>query len=280
MIEDKINCKIKTHYSFWGIFMTTPRKRHIQWLEPKINEKILQIYSKGVEFALVSENYEQCHSFVWCKDFLHDAVYSTLNNKPIEIYRFKFNPTINPNPCLKSIKLLLANSKDKKFKEKIPACLDFINQIEEQMKIKKTIIKECDNIPNIYKNSGVFLFEGSKRWIQAPPMISLYSLLLRVGFSHIKGTSFKDTIDGIYSKAIKPYQKNDRKWLMDSELALEKILRLGDRKVFYRNIKENYPNKFTIDIVHNKLGIIGFSTDILLSLAGASVVFPSWHLIK
>lgn len=255
----------------------TTYKRRIKWKPTPLKPQILQIYSRGIEYALVSDCYEQCHNFVWCKDFLHDVLHASINERAIEIYRFKFNLK-NPQPCQSKIRLLLANSKDKKFASKIPACLDFINQIEERIKIKKTQVRECSSPPENYKN-GIFIFEGSRRWIQAPPMLSLYSLLLRVGFSHTLGDSFTTTIEGIKSGKIKPYQKHDRRWLDKIGPALEKIFRLGDRRIFHKNIKANYPKKFAIDEVHNKLGIIGFSSDMLYHALGQSVVVPSWHIL-
>lgn len=240
----------------------------------------MQIYSKGLEYALVSSDLKQCHNFVWCKDFLHDVIYSTLNNKPIEIYRFRYDPEKNPKPSLDKVRLLITNPKDKKFEQKIPACLDFVNQIEERMKIKKSIARKCWLPPEPYSASGVFLFEGSKRWIQAPPMMSLYSLLLRVGLSHTVGDKFENTIEGIKNGTIKGSQKYDRKWLESITIGLEKIFRVGDRKIFSKNIQENYPKKLVIDTVHNRMGIIGFSSDILYAALGESVIVPHWHSIK
>jgi len=255
-------------------------KRYIQWKPLPPNSKILQIYSKGMEYALVSKDYKQCHDFIMCKDFLHDVVFSTLNNKQIGIYKFRFNPLTDPRPCLNKIRLLITNSKDKKFAQKIPGCLDFINQIENRMKIKKSIVRNCWRPQEPYQSAGVFLFEGSKRWIQAPPMLSLYSLLLRVGLSHTIGDTFEETIHKIKNGLTKTSQKYDRKWLDGIDPAFEKLFRLGDRRIFHKNIQENYPKKLIIDTVHNRLGIVGFSADILYDAIGQSVVVPHWHYIK
>ena len=251
--------------------------RYIDWKPVSASAKILQIYSKGLEYALVSDDYKQCHPFVWCKDFLHDAIYATINNKWVEIYKFRFDPSKDPLPCMSKIRLLLTNSKDKKFAEKIPAVLDFINQIEERLKIKKTIVRKCWLPPESYRKAGVFMFEGSRRWIQAPPMLSLYSLLLRVGFCHTAGDSFEKTLEGIKSGKIKPYQKKDGHWFKNTEPAFEKILRLGDRKIFDRNMQLNYPSNLDVDSIHNKLGIIGFATDMVYKSIGESVIVPHWH---
>jgi hypothetical protein len=254
--------------------------RYIGWKPVGSSAKILQIYSKGLEYALISQEYEQCHPFVWCKDFLHDVVYGTINNKCIELYKFKYNPKIDPNPCLDKIRLIVANSKDRKFATKIPAVIDFLNQIETKLKIKQSFARECRFPPEGYEKNGVFMLEGSKRWIQSPPMLSLYTLLIRVGFCHTIGDHFTKTIEGIKTGQIKPYQKKDNHWLKNTEPALQKILRVGDRKIFYKDIQSNYPANMHIDSIHNRLGIIGFATDMLQKATGKPVLVPYWHYQK
>lgn len=254
--------------------------RYIRWKPVESKQRILQIYSKGLEYALVSQDYEQCHPFVWCKDFLHDVIYSTLNGKPFELYKFRYNPVLDPNPCLDKVRLLIANSKDRKFESKIPGVLDFLNQIEMMLKIKQSFVRRCWAPPAGYEKSGVFLIEGSKRWIQSPPMLSLYSLLIRVGFSHTLGTPYFATIEGVKNGTLKPYQKKDSYWLTSTEPALHKIFRIGDRKIFHKDMVANYPSNMSIDYVHNRLGIVGFATDIIHNVVGQPVLVPYWHYQK
>lgn len=258
----------------------TGYKRYITWKQAPVQSKILQIYSKGLEYALVSENYEQCHPFVWCKDFLHDVIFGTVNNRWFEVYKFRFNPALDPVPCLDKIRLLLTNSKDKRFSHKIPAVLDFINQIEDRLNIKKTFARKCHLPPEEYRNSGVYMFQGSRRWLHAPPMLSLYSLLLRVGFVHTLGDEYTKTIKGIISGEIKPYQKKDTHWLKSVEPALQTILRIGDRRIFYSDIHMNYPSKLSIDTIHNRMGIIGFASDMLHKQNGDPILIPYWQFFN
>lgn len=62
-------------------------------------------------------------------------------------------------------------------------------------------------------------------------------------------------------------------------MGIEKVIRIGDRKIFHRDIKDNYPN-LDIDVIHNQLGIAGFSSDIQDKLKGRSVAVPYWHYLK
>lgn len=232
-------------------------KKSIKWKPLSETQKILQVYSKGIEYSLVSDDNQQCHSFVWCKDFLHDVVYSSINQIPFEIYRFKYDPIIEPNPSIKNLKILLSDSKNKKLSVKIPNCLNFINQIESQLGMKHSIVKECSNPPSGYHQ--VFLFVADKRWINAPPMLSLYSLFLRIGFSHEINDSFFITLEKIKLGTAKSYQRYDKKWLLEIQETLEKIFKIGDKSMFSRDITKNYPKGISIDNVHNKMGIIGYS---------------------
>lgn len=241
--------------------------------------RILQIYNKGLEFALVSNKFEQCHPFVWCKDFLHDVIYADLHDKVVEIYRFKYNPQIDPRVCRNETRLLVTNQRDSKLSIKIDNVLDFVNQIEEVLHFPKTKVRKCINSPQEYKH-GVFLFQGSKRWQNSPPLLSLYSLLIRIGFSHQIGTNFNTTISLLKEGHLKPYQTKDSKWIAEVEPALHKIIRLGDRKIFYRNIKFNYPQNFLIDHIHNSLGIMAFARDMRQKAAGQPVQVAYWHRLR
>jgi hypothetical protein len=254
-------------------------EKSIKWKTAPPKQRIIQIYVKGIEYALVSQDNVQCHDFVWCKDFLHDVIYSSINKKPFEIYHFGYNPHINPNPCLNKVKLLITNPKDKEFEARLPDCLDFINQVEDKLKIKKTIVRKCKSPPKGYE-SGVFFLEGSKRWLVSPPMLSLYSLLIRMGFLHSIPDSFLQTIQKIRLGALKPYQKFDKKWLSEAQIALDLIFKVGDKKIFSSDINRNYPKNLSIDVVHNRLGIMGFANDIVSKNYKGPVLVPHWHEYK
>ena len=253
-------------------------KRYIIWKKsPKA--AILQIYSKGMEFALVSQDYKQCNPFVWCKDFLQDIVFASLQKKWINIYDFQYSPYIDPEPCLDKIRLLIANANDSNLRDKIPNILDILHQVEDKLEIKHSLVRECWLPPKNYKKSGVWMFEGSKRWIKSPPMLSLYALLIRVGCVHEIGVRYEKTFANIIAGVQKPYQKKDSLWLKHAMMGIEKVIRIGDRKIFHRDIKDNYPN-LDIDVIHNQLGIAGFSSDIQDRLKGRSVAIPYWHYLK
>jgi hypothetical protein len=239
------------------------------WYQKKAS--LNQAIWSGLEFSFVSENYCQICPFVLCKDYLQDAIYNQLYRTKKKIYGFQFISQKGQEICLSKTKIIIANSQDKILRKKIPACLDFLHQIESQLKIVKTKVRECASPPIKYAAGGVWLLEGSKRWMRSPPMISLYTMLIRVGFSHTLGKDFWDTINGICNCSVTPYQAEDRDRLTNSLKGIKRILAEGDRKIFPEDIKKNYPKGLRIQDMHDNLGICSFSSGDTRSLV------PIWH---
>lgn len=242
----------------------------IQWLKNGTGH-IAQIYSSGLEFCFVSDDMRQCHNFVYCKDFLQDVVHGFIHKKKASIYGFSYDPTSQPPICMDMCRIALVNSSDKNFKEKIPHMVDFVNQIAKKLHLRRTQVFEAIDPPKKYAKCGVFLLDGSSRWMNSPPLISMYSLFVRCGFSHTKGNDFMETINGIVNDKIKPYQSNDKTQLSGALKGIKNILNLGYRKFFYIDNEKNYPESTRVDTLHNSCGIVAFS-------GGSSrSVVPYWH---
>lgn len=239
--------------------MSNIRKSVVIQLKPR-KSRIAQEFSEGLEFALVSKDNKQINQFVFCKDFIQDAIEGFLNNHRVSIYGFIYDPT-KPETlllCLEKTRLLLTNWRDKQFRFKLDNCIDFVNQFEDRLGMSRTEVMEVENAPPFYKKAGIWLFEGCKRWMQAPPMISLYTLLLRVGFSHKVGQSFEKTMKDIIAEELPTEQYSDQIYLQDAEDGIRCILEHGDQKIFGKEMKKNYPNIGTYDM-HSECGIVGFS---------------------
>jgi hypothetical protein len=245
------------------------RKKKIEWYTSKTT--LYQVYRSGLEYAFASKDNKQVCPFVYCKDFLQDAIQGNLHKIKRKIFGFTYDPEKHHSLYDKQTKLLVTCARDAQFRRKIACCVDFINQIERQLRLKSTIATECANPPAQYAISGVWLLEGSRRWMISPPMISMYALLLRIGFVHNIGQSYEDTITAVVNKKVTPYQNKDRKQLIDALAGIRRILRHGDRKIFHKDMKANYPAKVSVSVMHNHLGIIKFSQKETKSL------FPYWH---
>lgn len=245
-------------------------KTDVQWLKSSSTGHIGQIYSSGIEFCFVSDDNRQCHPFVYCKDFLQDAVHGHLHNKRASIYGFSYDPASKPPISLKRTRIALANKSDKAFASRIPAMLEFLNYFAKQLKLKRTRAYEVTNPPKKY-GSGVFVTIGSPRWMNSPPLLSMYSLLMRVGLAHTVGADPMTTLEGVASGKVKPYQANDRTQLAGALKGIREILKVGYRKFFYIDTEKNYPKGAVIDTMHNSCGIVGFSSGY------SRGVVPYWH---
>jgi hypothetical protein len=247
------------------------RSRKVVW-HPKV-KKLAQVASEGLEYAFVSKDYVQVHQLVWCKDFLQDALYSFLNKKKRSIYGFSYDPYADPPIYMGETRIMLANYRDKDFATKLTVnCKQFLNQIESHLRMTKTQFIKCCNPPKRYQRNGVFIARASRRWMKSPPMISLYTLLVRVGLVHNLGDTFEETIQKVKAAQTAAYNSkhvdsysNDSALLRRSESAISRILRYGDRKVFHREIKQNFPVKdrngriIPISTYHDKCGLCGYS---------------------
>lgn len=243
---------------------------NIEFLKsPQSGKGVAQVYSSGLEFCFISEDLKQCHSFVYCKDFLQDAVQAHLHKKTARIYGFSYNPKKKPPLNMTRTTIAFANKSDKKLKDKIPNAIDFINQFSKKLKLTKTEIKEVSNPPKGYDN--VFVSYGSSRWMNSPPLLSMYTLLLRCGFVHTVGKDCMSTIEGIIGGKIKPYSSNDISQLRGAKNGINSILKLGYRAFFYIDTAKNYPKQASTDEMHELTGIVGFSSGL------SKDVCSYWH---
>lgn len=256
--------------------------------------QILQIPKDGLEYAWVSEKGVQLHQFVWCKDFLQDVVWAHVNKRTVICHGFKYEP-FETELSLDKVRFLITNAIDHNFRAKIPNCRDFIHQFESQLNMRKTVFEECGNPPPQYRKSGVFYLTGSPRWLHSPPMMSLYSLLIRVGFVHRQGQLWSDTIRNITDGQTKAYNyrrphtddgvrhqlDDDKKFLEKGLPGILDILECGDKKIFHSDIARNYPQDrktfygkrepITVYTVHHNLGLQCFSNH------DAAQFVPYWY---
>jgi hypothetical protein len=250
--------------------MRNTKGQKVKWFSKVL--EIDQVPEEGLEYAFVSKNYEQIHQLVWCKDFMQDAIFGYLNSRYVEQYGFEYNPATSLPIYMDKTRLMIANWKDKSFAAKIPAVLDFLNQIERKLKMALTTAVRCRNPSVLYQKASVWILNGSKRWMIAPPMISLYTLFIRIGFVHTKGRSYKTTLKKLLSGELEPYYcAEDDEQLEGCEKAIQHILLHGDRSLFHRDIRKNYPADFDIETLHDSSGIASYA------MKATQEQFPFWH---
>ena len=231
-------------------------KVSVEWLTKVYG--LSQIYSSGLEFCFISKDMKQACAFMFCKDFLQDALMATHNKSKINIYGFSYDSKKDNPIDLDRTRIAVTNSKDNDFASKIPAMMDFIHQFERKLKLIRSSCYAVENPPTKYAKCGVFIIEGSNRWMRSPPMISLYSLLIRVGFTHKIGNTIEKTMDDLIKGKSKPYQNNDKSQLQGAKTGIDTILKYGYAKVFFNDPKMNFPN-IPEHNMHYNMGIVAYS---------------------
>ena len=271
-----------------------------------------QIYSTGIEFALVgrqNKQWKQATTFVFCKDFLHDAIWSQLNQQAVRLYGFHYAPikgfdgtqNIPPEPTphtgawydwnenygdssisiptaeslplhLGRTSLLMRNGDlkgvkgTKLFHSHRVGCLDFLRQLEKRMGLRRS---EISVVKGKKTDAPTWLILGDKRWMIAPPMISLFALLLRVGYYHNQGGSAQRTLEMMRDEELGDWgnddvyddsqSENDASYLSQAWKGVQLILKHGP-KVFHEKMIENYPGDVKPNTIHNDYGLVNFSS--------------------
>lgn len=269
-----------------------------------------QIYSTGVEFAMVgrvAKKWKQATTFVYCKDFLHDAIWAMLHKTPVSIYDFTFNPPgsklpkepkkgtsewygwnatyqkFGPEAATKAdvdvpvhmarTSLLFRDtnlkgaSGTKTFHEHREGALDFIRQVDKQMGFTPSeicVVKGKRGAP------PTWLVLGDKRWMHAPTLLSLYSILIRVGYYHNAGGNYMRTLEMMKAGelGVKGDEDddmgesaagcNDTSYISQAWEGIQVILKHGV-KVFHEDMIKNYPDDVSTNVLHDKYGIVNFT---------------------
>lgn len=230
---------------------------------------IAQVYSRGPEYCFISPRWRQCHDFVFCKDFLQDAVMAHLHGERASIFGFSYDPRWNAPLCAESTRIAVANASDPKFLASANASLEFVNHYAARLKLKRTVLRTVANVPSRYSRGGVVVFDGSPMWMNAPPMLSMFALLLRVGMTHQSGEDPAATTRKVLEG--RQYQTNDMTQLRMAQAGIEKITKLGYRKFFFIDPKKNFPKGTPISTMHGLSGIVAFSN------GSSRSVVKYWH---
>lgn len=232
-------------------------KIKVEWTT---NHGTAQIYSSGVELALCSDDNKQIGTFVLCKDFFQDAIVAYLHNTTCGIYGYTYNPKTMPPIPQKNLKVFIADAKDTELRSKIPAVIDFLNQIEKKLNVQLTIAHECDSPPNKYEKGGIFLLTADKVWMHAPPLLSCWTLLARNGLRHKIGDNWETTIKNIMDGTVKAAQAHDKTYITYGKPGLDLILEKGIEALFGKDMKSNYPVATAGGTMHHYSGIVSYGS--------------------
>lgn len=249
-------------------------------------QSLCEIYSVGFQLSFVSENLEQCHPWVLCKDYLTDALWATFNTERAHIYGFEYDPSEMPLISLDPVRIIVRNKQlnDDEFDRRIQNCCKFINLVDVKLKFNLSEIEKVE----FSQGGNVWMFTLDKRWIHAPPLISMLSLFMRVGMFYNGKSRLHDAIR-MFKKGVEAGRRpepqrddydnemdywdahadweddycddeeaegNDMGYLRQSRSMRLLILKKGI-KIFKPKMEENYPGDADIHTVHNNWGIVG-----------------------
>ena len=160
-----------------------------------------------LRFAFCSADNEQCHPFVFCRDFLHDAVRTQHTGTKTSIYSFVFEKGKNPPIDFELMRMLMD------FKSP-PAGMDveqgmknavaLVRLYEKHLKWKRSILRQVD--PQDMGNT--WLVVGSGQWMGSPFLVSMYSFLLRLGYNGLVAKNM-DELPELYKARAKSQGSND-----------------------------------------------------------------------
>lgn len=170
----------------------------------------------GWAFQLLNDNYEGFYLGVCCKDYLLDIVWSDLTQKSMTAHgqQSDYKGIIDKQTTLKLVMYPymfngLNEPKIEELEQLMVNLQGFINEIELLMNIEELSLFE-------YSDNKIVI-EFSKKWIDKPYLLSLYTLLCRIGVyydgnleEYLKNPytaerKYLDTCDSYYMKL--HYQK-------------------------------------------------------------------------
>lgn len=241
----------------------------IAWKEKSNLSEIYQV--TGMLFTIASPKDEngdfiQCHPWVKCRDFLHDALRATINKNSCSIYSFNFDYNKNPKISLDKIRIIVKYSSGNNVKKYSEAMfhthmlngLALINHYEKIAGVQNSRLykKKTDS------DETVWLFSGPKFWLSSSFLFSMYTFLIRLG---VKNIEFKDDTDLIaklteLSKDTvdKETGKNDNdlSYLKDTASKLSIFIKKYEEITSEMTDKTIFPEELDINTFHNNGGIV------------------------
>ena len=265
-----------------------PRKI-VWWTDPASLDEIYQ--QTGIQFAFLSsakDGLKQCHPWVLCRDFIHDALRSSITKTKCSIYGFKYIAGTNPVVSTDKVRMLvrrpeLKGATDKKkavFHENMKNALKLVNHFEEVADLETRTELSQIKVPG---GAEVYLFRGSSLWVKAPYLISMFTFLIRLGHKNIKFKDQKDLIKKLKAQTTKSAPDNDQRYLQSSFDKLHIVIDnwrdlFGDEKAMFNYMKETSMEWTAIphgdahkETLSKRFSVKGIPTFVILDETGALI---------
>ncbi len=192
--------------------------------------------------------YQMCHPWVKCRDYLHDGIRTTLfppANYQV-VYGFDYHPSKDPMIDTSALRLAVTSTRFN-FAEEVENALHMIRVFEHDAGFRK----ESKLLP---VKKDVYIFRGSKEWLEAPATISLYSLMIRLGAQELlkeKLATAKEYMSKLKSN-VDSIHGNDRSYVYSAAPYFLRIMQNREKISFLQGYKD-----MTLDRFHDSGGIVG-----------------------
>ena len=225
-------------------------------------QHLVEIYQVlGIQYAFLSPDNVQCHPWIKCRDFLHDALRCHITGKKEGIYGFSYNPGTNPPLDLEKMRMMVKREPTKaesnapeNTKKMIDSALDIVRCVEDY-----SGIEPLSDVYYTTEDKDTYVFEGAVDWMESTFMISLYTFLIRLGAKKIKFKDKKELDSKLKKLCASRVADNDTNYL---KTVLPFIYKIAEKRKELKYVKENGKRLFegqTINLFHNYTGIVALS---------------------
>ena len=223
--------------------------RNVKWTETRV-------YNNGLPmFAFLSKKGEQCNTMYSCKDYLHDITFLAINYPNGQYSKI----------CSTQMRMIVSYNSIGEIN--VEQTIPMLHEIEDLFKIKHTFVRQIPNPMQQFINNS-FIYFGDEAWMKAPFMISLYSLLIRLGIDNKEKYKVMDLLDKISTKKIVPSYYGDVPIVCSAIKGIKRLINEGIYNIISPNIKDNYPN---MSSTHSTFGIAAFSDGV------SAGYVPKWY---
>lgn len=240
------------------------RKKEVIWFKNSGNlNEVYQSFCMKFSFANIDKDGKivQCHEWVQCRDYLHDAVRTQLTGNTSHIYGFNFSKEKNPELCTNKMMMLVTNKSIEDplvFRRNLNNGLKLIHHYENMMGHElSNISKVSGDIDGGYNH--VWLITSPKFWLTAPHIVSLYTLLLRCGISKFDLKKHK-TVAKALEAAMNSgaLSKNDEIYVSNIQNRLEIVIQNHEKlyEVEENGFSKLYYRDCPISSFHSRAGIV------------------------
>lgn len=222
----------------------------------------------GIYYAFISPEVDgnrQCHGWIKCRDFLHDALRGHITGHEEHIFGFTYKPKVHPPLDLDNMRVLV--------KRIAPASETQTSESSKQMMYSAlSLIHAAEKHGNILplstlgvttENKDCYVFEGASDWMGSTFMISLYTFLIRLGYHKIAPkdeSELEIKLDEILSKG--RASDHDMGYLRATKPYIVKIVKNRDVLKYVKEGEKRLFDTKSIDTFHNYTGIVSLCNEV------------------